>query len=95
MTTPTMEVKPEPLLELMEGEQKWLGDLLNSYETEQAMMELVGILLRVEAGRRRAEFRWRKLITIHPISSPPDPRHNWTPADWLALVEREIKGERC
>ena len=113
---------PEPLLEMTEDDEKCLrlGYALAAQNplAKEVAEQFGEILLRVEAGRRKAEFwRYHRFTKEHVDldADPPDefcyackeihfkrpdwastvpqldPRHNWTPADWLAEVEREVK----
>ena len=102
-----MEVKPEPLLEMTKEERAWVGRFLRD-KIMGDRFNLISILLRVQAGKRQVEFYrcHAPANTFCPVTSYEysegsavgvsgcaDPRHNWTPADWLAEVEREVKGE--
>ena len=79
----------QPLLEMTEHEKSWLRAHLGRSVSIVEFEGAVNILLRVEAGRRRAVFL--VIRSGHPdLSGPCD---NWTPADWLAEVEREVKEE--
>ena len=78
---------PEPLLELTEEDRALVRSIYRPAPDD------VG--LSVEAGRQRAE--WLHFCNTHrPFmfergKKIPNPRFNFTPADWLALVEREVK----
>ena len=81
----------EPVLEMTEYERKWLRTV-NNYPTETDRIalvdELIAILLRVEAGRRKAEMYNR----LYRLGKHYDKKLERTDADWLAEVEREVKG---
>ena len=89
---------PEPLLELTKEERAWVGRFLRD-KIMGDRFNLISILLRVEAGRRQALFngshRLQDIAGKCQVCWPADddPRHTWTPADWLEKVEREVKGE--
>ena len=95
---------PEPLLEMTGSDLAWLKRNLAPVTLRTNVEHgLFMLLLRVEAGRRQAIFRiqhpmercverrdlWERSKDMARCN---DPRHNWTPADWLAEVEREVKG---
>ena len=76
---------PEPLLEMTPEEWRQVGSYYNAGLGGE--LELIDFLLRVEAGRRQADF-WR----LYNLGAKLDKaRIVWTPADWLAEVEREIE----
>ena len=84
----------EPLLEMTEWEKQWFRHIFD-YPSETDYLpvahELYDALLRVEAGRRRAE--WEVGACRQGQDCSKLPQGDWTPADWLAKVEREVKGE--
>ena len=101
-----MEVKPEPLLEMTADERVFIRNHMKCCFLNDATKMLLDILLRVEAGRRWARFHlqhhrpeeygYKCVVCQYPDSEAEQaPRHNWTPADWLAEVEREVGKERC
>lgn len=63
-----------------------------------ALKLAIDFLLRVEAGRQRIMFE--DVHRPHDVTreclgcwATNDPRHDWTPAEWLAHVRREKLGE--
>ena len=90
MTTP----KPELLLEMTPQDTELIGIFKNEYLIDDPYgikKSILATLLRVEAGRREAD--WERQAARQGLDCKKLPQGDWTPADWLALVEREIKGE--
>ena len=97
--------KPEPMLKMTAEDLSWIRRRRSfQQDAERGLDEAwLNILLRVEAGRQQAVFRiqhpmercverrdlWERSKDMARCN---DPRHNWTPADWLAAVEQEVKG---
>ena len=85
----------DPSLEL--SEEEWA--LVRAANLGGLGTTFIDFLLRVEAGRRQALFngshRLQDIAGKCQVCWPADddPRHTWTPADWLAHARREVKGE--
>ena len=95
-----MTTTPEPLLEMTEADRVLLRSIYRPAPDDVGVQDVIDILLRIEAGRRQVIFE--TVHRLHDVTreclgcgSTDDPRHNWTPADWLAEVEREVGKERC
>ena len=88
----------EPRLELSEEEWEWVrnGD---RWRWPDPVAKLIDFLLRVEAGRQKAEFLATHDGDGYPLNDNINDRglrENWrqrTAADWLEAVRREKLGE--
>ena len=87
---------PEPLLEMTLQEKEWAQDayrtLIELHPMGYAVKHALDILLRVEAGRRQALYWMNRSVFQKGTILCPEEKYNWTDTDWLAEVEREVKG---
>ena len=86
---------PEPLLEMTLQEKEWAQDayrtLIELHPMGYAVKHALDILLRVEAGRQRAEHELAATFEeADGISHDDCEKCVRTPADWLAAVKRKV-----